>query len=77
MAHTLFSPEIKRMLEENDEQIARFLAEHPDWTLEPPPEGVVPPSTLDNGLLRVLPQLHATDGAFAARLRRPRLGVAA
>ncbi|MDB4893273.1 MAG: hypothetical protein JWL61_5128 [Gemmatimonadetes bacterium] len=64
-------------LEENDEQVARFLAEHPGWTLEPPPEGVVPASVLDNGLLRVLPQLHATDGAFAARFRRPRSGAAA
>ncbi|MEO8337936.1 MAG: transcription antitermination factor NusB, partial [bacterium] len=64
-------------LEENDEQVARFLAEHPEWTLEPPPEGVVPASVLDNGLLRVLPQLHATDGAFAARFRRPRQGAAA
>ena len=64
-------------LEENDEQVDRFLADHPDWTLEPPPEGVVPASVLDNGMLRVLPQLHATDGAFAARFRRPRLGAAA
>jgi 16S rRNA (cytosine967-C5)-methyltransferase len=64
-------------LEENDEQVVRFLVEHPGWTLEPPPEGVVPASALDNGLLRVLPQLHATDGAFAARFRRPRAGVAA
>ena len=64
-------------LEENDEQVERFLAEHPDWTLEPPPEGVVPASVLDGGCLRVLPQLHATDGAFAARFRRPRLGAAA
>jgi 16S rRNA (cytosine967-C5)-methyltransferase len=56
--------------EENDEQIERFLAEHPTWQLEPPPEGVVPPATVDNGLLRVLPQRHGTDGAFAARLRR-------
>ena len=64
-------------LEENDEQVARFLAEHSDWTLEPPPEGVVPASVLDGGCLRVLPQLHATDGAFAARFRRPRLGAAA
>ena len=56
--------------EENDEQIERFLAEHPTWHLEPPPEGVVPAATLDNGLLRVLPQRHGTDGAFAARLRR-------
>ena len=64
-------------LEENDEQVARFLAEHPDWTLEPPPEGAVPASVLDGGLLRVLPQLHATDGAFAARFRRPRSSAAA
>ena len=64
-------------LEENDEQVARFLADHPDWTLEPPPEGAVPASVLDGGLLRVLPQLHATDGAFAARFRRPRSPAAA
>ncbi|HEY4306433.1 MAG TPA: 16S rRNA (cytosine(967)-C(5))-methyltransferase RsmB [Gemmatimonadaceae bacterium] len=56
--------------EENDEQIERFLAEHPTWKLEGPPEGVVPTNTLDNGFLRVLPQRHGTDGAFAARLRR-------
>ncbi len=64
-------------LEENDEQVTRFLAEHPDWTLEPPPDGVVPASVLDNGLLRVLPQRHGTDGAFAARFRRPRDGATA
>jgi 16S rRNA (cytosine967-C5)-methyltransferase len=57
--------------EENDAQIERFLREHPDWTLEPPPHGVVPSEVLDNGLLRVLPQRHGTDGAFAARLRKP------
>ncbi len=64
-------------LEENDEQVTRFLAEHPDWTLEPPPDGVVPASVLDNGLLRVLPQRHGTDGAFAARFRRPSDGATA
>jgi 16S rRNA (cytosine967-C5)-methyltransferase len=63
--------------EENDAQVERFLREHPDWVLEPPPEGVVPQSVLDKGLLRVLPQRHGTDGAFAARLRKPRLEVAA
>jgi 16S rRNA (cytosine967-C5)-methyltransferase len=56
--------------EENDAQIESFLAEHPDWRLEPPPEGVVPASVLDAGRLRVLPQRHRTDGSFAARLRR-------
>ena len=64
-------------LEENDEQVALFLSEHPDWTLDAPPSGVVPDTVLDEGLLRVLPQQHGTDGAFAARFRRPRTGVAA
>jgi len=56
--------------EENDAQVEAFLAEHPDWTLEPPPEGAVPAAVLDAGRLRVLPQRHGTDGSFAARLRR-------
>jgi 16S rRNA (cytosine967-C5)-methyltransferase len=64
-------------LEENDEQVDRFLSEHPGWKLEPPPDGVVPSTVLDAGRLRVLPQRHRTDGAFAARLRRPILGAAA
>ncbi len=56
--------------EENDAQIESFLSEHRDWTLEPPPEGAVPPEVLDAGRLRVLPQKHGVDGAFAARLRK-------
>jgi 16S rRNA (cytosine967-C5)-methyltransferase len=56
--------------EENDAQIESFLADNPDWRLAPPPEGVVPAAVLDAGRLRVLPQRHGTDGAFAARLRR-------
>ena len=60
--------------EENDAQVETFLGEHPGWTLEPPPPGAVPGGVLDAGRLRVLPQLHGTDGAFAARLRR-RQGV--
>jgi 16S rRNA (cytosine967-C5)-methyltransferase len=58
--------------EENDAQVEAFLAEFPEWTLEPPPDGAVPASVLDAGRLRVLPQRHGTDGAFAARLRRAR-----
>jgi 16S rRNA (cytosine967-C5)-methyltransferase len=58
--------------EENDEQIESFLADHPEWTLEPPPNGAVPDGVLDAGRLRVLPQRHGADGAFAARLRRAR-----
>jgi len=56
--------------EENDAQVESFLAEHPEWRLEPPPEGAVPAQVLDAGRLRVLPQRHGVDGAFAARLRR-------
>jgi 16S rRNA (cytosine967-C5)-methyltransferase len=56
--------------EENDEQVKYFLDRHPGWVIDPPPDGVVPATVLDNGLLRVLPQRHNTDGAFAARLRR-------
>lgn len=56
--------------EENDAQIESFLAESPEWTLEPPPPSAVPASVLDAGRLRVLPQRHGADGAFAARLRR-------
>ncbi len=56
--------------EENDEQVETFLTEHRDFVLEPPPAGAVPDTVLDAGRLRVLPHLHGTDGAFAARLRR-------
>jgi 16S rRNA (cytosine967-C5)-methyltransferase len=57
-------------VEENDAQVESFLSDNPGWRLEPPPEGSVPASVLDAGRLRVLPQRHGTDGAFAARLRR-------
>jgi 16S rRNA (cytosine967-C5)-methyltransferase len=56
--------------EENDAPVDAFLAEHPEFVLEPPPEGSVPDAVLDHGRLRVLPHLHGADGAFAARLRR-------
>ncbi|HEY2848946.1 MAG TPA: 16S rRNA (cytosine(967)-C(5))-methyltransferase RsmB, partial [Gemmatimonadaceae bacterium] len=56
--------------EENDAQVETFLATHPEFTLEPPPEGTVPAAALDAGRLRVLPQRHGADGAFAARMRR-------
>ena len=56
--------------EENDEQIDAFLEANPSWKLDPPADDAVPKEVLDGGKLRVLPQLHGTDGAFAARLRR-------
>ena len=56
--------------EENDEQVESFLAAHPDFVLEPPPTNSVAAEVLSAGRLRVLPQAHGVDGAFAARLRR-------
>lgn len=56
--------------EENDQPVDLFLSTHSQFTLEPPPPGVVPPSVIDEGRLRVLPHVHGTDGAFAVRLRR-------
>jgi 16S rRNA (cytosine967-C5)-methyltransferase len=56
--------------EENELQIQDFLSKNPEWKLEPPPQGAVPPDTLDNGFLRVLPQVHGRDGAVGGRVRR-------
>jgi 16S rRNA (cytosine967-C5)-methyltransferase len=54
--------------EENEDQVEGFLARH--GRFEVLPTGVVEPSLLDRGRLRVLPQQTGFDGAFAARLRR-------
>jgi 16S rRNA (cytosine967-C5)-methyltransferase len=54
--------------EENDQQVARFLNEHGDFQLEPPAD--FDETFVDEGFLRVLPQQHGFDGAWAARLRR-------
>lgn len=68
--------------EENEEQVARFLAAHPDFSPESAapfvPEAFVTPE----GYYAALPHRHGTDGAFAARLRRapestPRVGAGA
>lgn len=58
--------------EENDAVVHEFLAEDDSFVLEPPAAGVVPDVVLDKGFLRVLPQEHGVDGAFAARMRRIR-----
>jgi len=57
--------------EETDHVVARFLTEHPGWTLESVagsvPDAVVTPE----GCMRTLPHRHGCDGAFAARFRKP------
>lgn len=55
--------------EENQQQVERFLARHPDFRREPGdafPAALISPE----GDLMILPQRHHMDGAFAARLRR-------
>lgn len=55
--------------EENGLQMARFLTTHPEFTREPPP-GFPAELRSPEGDLELLPQVHGTDGAYAARLRR-------
>ena len=55
--------------EENEAQVEDFLARHPEFRREPPE--AFPPALLSQaGDLVILPQRHAMDGAYAARLRR-------
>jgi 16S rRNA (cytosine967-C5)-methyltransferase len=55
--------------EENELQVERFLARHPEFRREP---SETFPSALQSpdGDMMILPQRDHTDGAFAARLRR-------
>ena len=55
--------------EENQQQVERFLAQHPDFHREAP-EGFTRELLSAEGDLVLLPQRHGTDGAYAARLRR-------
>ncbi|HET7041663.1 MAG TPA: RsmB/NOP family class I SAM-dependent RNA methyltransferase, partial [Gemmatimonadales bacterium] len=55
--------------EENELQVNGFLAAHPEFSREPSP--AADPAWLSPaGDLTLLPQVHGTDGAYAARLRR-------
>ncbi len=55
--------------EENQRQVERFLAHHPEFRREP--SDTFPAAlTSPEGDLMILPQRHHMDGAFAARLRR-------
>ena len=57
--------------EENELQVEAFLAADPRFRRERPPADVLPPDLLTRtGDLVLLPHLHGTDGAYAARLRR-------
>jgi len=57
--------------EENEQVVARFLEKRSDFALEDAAD-FVPGMFVDGGFVRVLPQKHAIDGAFAARLVKVR-----
>lgn len=53
---------------EGADQVRDFLAEHPDWTVEPAPLPVGRPRGQG---LRLTPLADSTDGFFVAKMRRP------
>lgn len=55
--------------EENQEQVAKFLEGHPDFSLEPA-EGRLPAAAVSGGMMEAWPHRLGADGAFAARLMR-------
>jgi 16S rRNA (cytosine967-C5)-methyltransferase len=64
--------------EENEDVVTAFLARHPEFGRAPAPASTPGPGTVPAELLtpagdfQTLPQRHATDGAYAARLERRR-----
>ncbi|MFM8280010.1 MAG: 16S rRNA (cytosine(967)-C(5))-methyltransferase RsmB [Bacteroidota bacterium] len=55
--------------EENEQNIAWFLKEFPNFILDPA-EQYLPSEVCEHGFLKTIPGQHSTDGAFAARLIR-------
>lgn len=63
--------------QENEAQVEAFLAEHPDFYLVPVNELLearIPNLTMSDSYLRLRPDMHGTDGFFAAVLDRKPLG---
>lgn len=55
--------------QENEEQIARFLAKNPKFKLVPA-ELSIPLEYTENGFLKTIPFKHHMDGAFGAKLQK-------
>lgn len=66
---------------ENEGIVRRFLKEHPDFELEPFPEGRLPDSQAavrpqsSPGMVQILPHEYHSDGFFIARMRRSSHGT--
>lgn len=57
---------------ENEDNISYFLEKHPDFTLDRA-ENYLPEVICKDGMMKILPHVHGTDGAFAARLIKANL----
>lgn len=56
---------------ENEDQIAHFLATHPDWRIDPPaPDAPLEPYINPEGWIKLWPHRHHMDGFFMVRLKR-------
>lgn len=53
--------------EENEHNVEKFLARHPEFSLTPFSVGEL---TVDEGQITLLPHIHGTDGFFIARLTK-------
>ncbi len=56
------------LAEENEAQVERFRARHPDFTVVPPGDAGLPTS---GDMMTLTPRRHGTDGFFTAILARP------
>jgi 16S rRNA (cytosine967-C5)-methyltransferase len=57
---------------ENEEVIKTFLAQNPDWQIDPPaPDSVLADLAAAEGWIQVLPHHHDMDGFFMVRLKKP------
>jgi len=57
-------------MEENEDVVARFLSETPQYVLDPADKYVPSEYCTSNGFVRTFPHRHGLDGVFAARLIR-------
>lgn len=56
---------------ENEMQITAFLARHPDWRIAPLPTDIAAHVQHQDGMARLRPDLHGSDGFFFAALKAP------
>lgn len=57
--------------EENEDQIEHFLARHPTWRRHPLPTEIADQVAHQEGMARLRPDVHGSDGFFFAVLRAP------